>query len=234
MEPTETTISNWGYHQDAMEWAEEDHQQARETITLNRGSDLDAMVLVGEECLQVQEATEMTTSNQVSDLNSTEPGTRSTTNVHMMDRMAAAEVVNLVMVAQVMVADEKAYGEGEDGYDRSGQSYGRGEPGYGRGGEPGYGRDESYGHGRGRGRGYGDESEFAPGPGRGGYGRGRGGYGEGGYTEEGYGRGRGRGRGNAEYEEDAYGEEAYGSGRPPPQGLSSFLSLLAFSPIICH
>lgn len=47
------TISNRGYHQDAMERAEEDHQQARETITLNRGSDLDAMELVGEECLQV-------------------------------------------------------------------------------------------------------------------------------------------------------------------------------------
>jgi hypothetical protein len=119
---------------------------------------------------------------------------------------------------------QSAYGE--DDYDRSGQGYGRGEPGHGRGGEAGYGRDESYG--RGRGRGYGDESEFAPGHGRGGYGRGRGGYGEGGYDEEGYGRGRGRGGGKAGYEEDAYGEEAYGSGRPPPQGLSSFLSLLFF------
>ncbi|KIM76745.1 hypothetical protein PILCRDRAFT_826141, partial [Piloderma croceum F 1598] len=108
--------------------------------------------------------------------------------------------------------EEPTYGE--DDYGRSGQGYGRGEPGHGRGGEHGYGRDGSYG--RGRGRGYSDESEFAPGPGRGGYGGGRDGYGEGGYTEEGYGRGRGRG-GKGGYEEDAYSEEAYGSGRPPPQ-----------------
>jgi hypothetical protein len=109
MEPRETTISNRGYHQDAMEQAEEGHQQARETITLNRGSDLDVMELVGEECLQVQEATEMTTSNQ--DLNATEPATRSTTNVHMMNRMAvpgmAAEEETLVLVAQVMVVDNQ-------------------------------------------------------------------------------------------------------------------------------
>jgi hypothetical protein len=108
MEPRETTISNQGYHQDAMERAEEDHQQAREMITLNRGSELDAMELVGEECLQVQEATEMTTSNQVSDLNATEPGTRSTANVHMMNRMAAVEEENLVLVvAEVMVVDNQ-------------------------------------------------------------------------------------------------------------------------------
>ena len=72
-----------------MDLAEADHQLAREpreTTTSNRGSDLDDMELVGEECLQVQEATEMTTSNQ--DLNATEPGTRSTTNFHMMNPLA--------------------------------------------------------------------------------------------------------------------------------------------------
>jgi hypothetical protein len=50
----------------------------------------------------------MTTSNQVSDLNATEPGTRSATNVHMMNRMAAAEEENLVLVvAEVMVVDNQ-------------------------------------------------------------------------------------------------------------------------------
>ena len=109
MEPRETTISNLEYQQDAMERAEEDHQQSGETITSNRQSDLDAMELVGEEC-QVQEATEMTTSNQ--DLNAMEPGTRSTMNVHMMNPMAvlgtAAEEANLVLVvAEVMVVNNE-------------------------------------------------------------------------------------------------------------------------------
>jgi hypothetical protein len=58
-----------------------------------------------------RELREMTISNRVSELNATEPGTRSTTNIHMMNRMAvpgmAAEEVNLVMVAEVMVVENQ-------------------------------------------------------------------------------------------------------------------------------
>jgi len=87
-----------------MERAEEDHQQARElreTITLNQ---VDDMELVGEECLQVREARGMITSNRVSDLDGHGPETKSTGNVHMMNRMQCGYgrgEVNLVMVEEV-------------------------------------------------------------------------------------------------------------------------------------
>jgi len=123
-------------------------RELRETITLNQ---VDDMELVGEECLQVREPRGMITSNRVSDLDATEPETKSTGNVHMMNRMAVpgmvAEEVNLVMVEEVTVVKnqvtEKMITVVAD------KVMVEANLANGRGGEPGYGRGESYGRGGG-------------------------------------------------------------------------------------